>query len=342
MNWHLDTKCIQEGWKPGNGEPRVLPIYQSTTFKYDSAETLGDLFDLKIGGDFYTRLSNPTTNAVEQKVAALEGGVGALMTSAGQAASMLAVCNIARSGDHIISGVAIYGGTFNLFNKTLRELGIDVTFLQPGASDEEIEAAFRPNTKLVFGETLSNPSLNVLDIEQYARLAHAHGVPLIVDNTFPTPINCRPFEFGADIVVHSTSKYLDGHATALGGMVVDSGKFDWQAHADKFPGLTTPDDSYHGIVYTEQFGSAAYITKCRTHLMRDMGVAPSPQNAFLLSQGIDTLHLRMERHCSNAQKVAEYPVSYTHLDVYKRQVSNCAVASSRVLQLIQAAFFVAS
>ena len=219
---------------------------------------------------------------------------------------MLAVCNIARSGDHIISGVAIYGGTFNLFNKTLRELGIDVTFLQPGASDEEIEAAFRPNTKLVFGETLSNPSLNVLDIEQYARLAHAHGVPLIVDNTFPTPINCRPFEFGADIVVHSTSKYLDGHATALGGMVVDSGKFDWQAHADKFPGLTTPDDSYHGIVYTEQFGSAAYITKCRTHLMRDMGVAPSPQNAFLLSQGIDTLHLRMERHCSNAQKVAEY------------------------------------
>ena len=247
MDWHIGTKCIQEGWKPGEGEPRVLPIYQSTTFKYNSAETLGDLFDLKIGGDFYTRLSNPTTNAVENKIAALEGGVGALMTSAGQAASMLSVCNIARSGDHIVSAVAIYGGTFNLFNKTLRELGIDVTFLQPGATDAQIEAAFRPNTKLLFGETLSNPSLNVLDIEQYARIAHAHGVPLIVDNTFPTPVNCRPFEVGADIVVHSTSKYLDGHATALGGVIVDSGRFDWQKHADKYPGLTTPDETYHGI-----------------------------------------------------------------------------------------------
>lgn len=306
MDWHIGTKCIQEGWKPGEGEPRVLPIYQSTTFKYNSAETLGDLFDLKIGGDFYTRLSNPTTNAVENKIAALEGGVGALMTSAGQAASMLSVCNIARSGDHIVSAVAIYGGTFNLFNKTLRELGIDVTFLQPGATDAQIEAAFRPNTKLLFGETLSNPSLNVLDIEQYARIAHAHGVPLIVDNTFPTPVNCRPFEFGADIVVHSTSKYLDGHATALGGVIVDSGRFDWQKHADKYPGLTTPDETYHGITYTEQFGRAAYIVKCRTHLMRDMGVTPAPQNAFLLSQGIDTLHLRMERHCYNAQKVAEF------------------------------------
>ncbi|MCI9415449.1 MAG: O-acetylhomoserine aminocarboxypropyltransferase/cysteine synthase [Clostridiales bacterium] len=306
MDWHIGTKCIQEGWKPGEGEPRVLPIYQSTTFKYNSAETLGDLFDLKIGGDFYTRLSNPTTNAVENKIAALEGGVGALMTSAGQAASMLSVCNIARSGDHIVSAVAIYGGTFNLFNKTLRELGIDVTFLQPGATDAQIEAAFRPNTKLLFGETLSNPSLNVLDIEQYARIAHAHGVPLIVDNTFPTPVNCRPFEFGADIVVHSTSKYLDGHATALGGVIVDSGRFDWQKYADKYPGLTTPDETYHGITYTEQFGRAAYIVKCRTHLMRDMGVTPAPQNAFLLSQGIDTLHLRMERHCYNAQKVAEF------------------------------------
>lgn len=306
MDWHIGTKCIQEGWKPGEGEPRVLPIYQSTTFKYNSAETLGDLFDLKIGGDFYTRLSNPTTNAVENKIAALEGGVGALMTSAGQAASMLSVCNIARSGDHIVSAVAIYGGTFNLFNKTLRELGIDVTFLQPGATDAQIEAAFRPNTKLLFGETLSNPSLNVLDIEQYARIAHAHGVPLIVDNTFPTPVNCRPFEFGADIVVHSTSKYLDGHATALGGVIVDSGRFDWQKHADKYPGLTTPDETYHGITYIEQFGRAAYIVKCRTHLMRDMGVTPAPQNAFLLSQGIDTLHLRMERHCYNAQKVAEF------------------------------------
>ncbi len=305
-DWHIETKCIQEGWKPGNGEPRVLPIVQSTTFKYDSAETLGDLFDLKIGGDFYTRLSNPTTNAVEAKIAALEGGVGALLTSAGQAASLVSVLNIAHAGDHIISASAIYGGTFNLFHKTMKEMGIDVTFLEPGASDAELEAAFRPNTKLVFGETLSNPSLNVLDIEQYARIAHAHQVPLIVDNTFPTPINCRPFEFGADIVIHSTSKYLDGHATALGGVIVDSGRFDWEAAADKYPGLTTPDETYHGIIYTKQFGTAAYITKCRTHLMRDLGVTPSPQNAFLLSQGIDTLHLRMERHCSNALKVAQY------------------------------------
>lgn len=234
------------------------------------------------------------------------GGVGALLTSAGQAASLIAVLNIAHSGDHIISGSAIYGGTFNLFNKTLREMGIDVTFLEPDATDEEIEAAFRPNTKLLFGETLSNPALNVLDIEQYARHAHAHGVPLIVDNTFPTPVNCRPFEFGADIVIHSTSKYLDGHATALGGVVVDSGHFDWEAQGEKYPGLTTPDDTYHGVVYTQQFGKAAYITKCRTHLMRDLGTTPSPQNAFLLSQGIDTLHLRMERHCSNALRVAEY------------------------------------
>lgn len=305
-DWHIETKCIQEGWKPGNGEPRVLPVVQSTTFKYDNAETLGDLFDLKIGGDFYTRLSNPTTNAVEAKIAALEGGIGALLTSAGQAASLVSVLNIAHAGDHIISASAVYGGTFNLFYKTMKEMGIDVTFIEPGASDAELEAAFRPNTKLVFGETLSNPSLNVLDIEQYARIAHAHQVPLIVDNTFPTPINCRPFEFGADIVVHSTSKYLDGHATALGGVIVDSGRFDWEAAADKFPGLTTPDETYHGVVYTKQFGNAAYITKCRTHLMRDLGVTPSPQNAFLLSQGIDTLHLRMERHCSNALKVAQY------------------------------------
>ena len=305
MSWHIDTKCIQEGWKPTNGEPRVLPIYQSTTFKYDSAETMGDLFDLKIDGDFYTRLSNPTTSAVENKIAALEGGVGALLTSAGQAATLLSVLNLAHSGDHIISANAVYGGTFNLFNKTLREMGIDVTFIDPDASDAVIEAAFRPNTKLVFGETLSNPSLCVLDIEQYARIAHAHQVPLIVDNTFPTPINCRPFEFGADIVTHSTSKYLDGHATALGGVIVDSGNFDWNA-TDKFPGLTTPDETYHGIVYTEQFGKAAYIVKCRVHLMRDLGTTPSPQNSFLLSQGIDTLHLRMERHCSNAQKVAEF------------------------------------
>lgn len=305
-NWRIETKCIQEGWKPKNGEPRVLPIYQSTTFKYEDSQAMGDLFDLKTSGSFYTRLSNPTTDAVEAKVAALEGGVGALMTSAGQAASMLAVLNIAGSGDHIISASAVYGGTFNLFNKTLRELGIDVTFIEPFASDEELEAAFRPNTKLVFGETLSNPSLNVLDIEQYARAAHAHGVPLIVDNTFPTPINCRPFAYGADIVTHSTSKYLDGHAVALGGMIVDSGNFDWKVHADRFPGLTTPDETYHGVVYADHFGKAAYIAKARCHLMRDMGATPSPQNAWLLSQGIDTLHLRMERHCENAQKVAQF------------------------------------
>ena len=308
MSWHIETKCIQEGWKPKDGEARVLPIYQSTTFRYESAETMGALFDLQANGDFYTRLSNPTTNAVEAKIAALEGGVGALMTSAGQAASLVAVLNITHHGDHIISTSAIYGGTFNLFQKTMGEMGIDVSFVDPSAGEDEICALFRPNTKLVFGETLSNPSLCVLDIEKFARIAHAHQVPLIVDNTFPTPINCRPFEFGADIVTHSTSKYLDGHATALGGVVVDSGNFDWAA-SGKFPGLTTPDKTYHGVVYTEHFGKAAYIAKCRVHLMRDLGVTPSPQNAFLLSQGIDTLHLRMERHCANAQKVAEFLTS---------------------------------
>ena len=305
MSWHMDTKCIQEGWKPKNGEARVLPIYQSTTFRYESAEAMGDLFDLKAEGAFYTRLGNPTTEAVENKIAALEGGVGAVMTSAGQAASMMSVTNIAHSGDHIISSSAIYGGTFNLFNKTLRELGIDVTFVEPTCTREELDAAFRPNTRLVFGETLSNPSLCVLDIEMFAAAAHAHQVPLIVDNTFPTPMNCRPFEFGADIVVHSTSKYLDGHAVALGGVVVDSGNFDWAA-AGKYPELTTPDETYHGVTYTEQFGRAAYIVKCRVHLMRDMGMTPSPQNAFLLSQGIDTLHLRMERHCANARRVTDF------------------------------------
>ncbi len=303
--WHIDTRCVQEGWKPGNGEPRVVPIVQSTTFRYESAEALGDLFDLKTSGDFYTRLSNPTTGAVEAKIAALEGGVGALLTSAGQAATMLAVLNIARAGDHIVSASAVYGGTFNLFHRTLREMGVDVTFVEPGVSDAELEAAFRPNTRLLFGESLSNPSLHVLDFERFARAAHAHGVPLIVDNTFPTPVNCRPFEHGADIVVHSTSKYLDGHATALGGVIVDSGRFDWAAHAETFPGLTTPDETYHGVTYTDHFGPAAFIAKCRCHLMRDMGATPSPENAFLLSMGIDTLHLRMERHCSNALQVAQ-------------------------------------
>ena len=305
MDWHIETKCIQEGWKPANGQPRVLPIVQSTTFKYDTAETMGDLFDLKISGDFYTRLSNPTAGAVENKIAALEGGVGAMLTASGQAATMLAVLNIAHAGDHAVCASAVYGGTFNLFNKTLREMGIDVTFVEPGVSDADLEAAFRSNTKLLFGETLSNPSLHVLDIEQFARIAHAHGVPLIVDNTFPTPVNCRPFEWGADIVTHSTTKYMDGHAMTVGGCIVDSGNFDWNAHADKFPGLTTPDESYHGIVYTERFGKKAYITKATAQLMRDLGSIPSPMNSFLLNVGLETLHLRMPRHCENAQKVAE-------------------------------------
>ncbi len=305
MSWRIETKCIQSGYTPKNGEARVLPIYQSTTFLYENAQAMGDLFDLKASGSFYTRLSNPTTDAVEAKIAALEGGVGAMMTSAGQAASLISVINIAHSGDHVISASAIYGGTFNLFNKTLRELGIDVTFIEPDATEEELEAAFRPNTRLVFGETLSNPALRVLDIEKYATIAHRHQVPLIVDNTFPTPIHCRPFEFGADIVIHSTSKYLDGHATALGGVIVDSGNFNWAA-AGKYPELTTPDETYHGVVYTDHFGKAAYIAKCRTHIMRDIGSTPSPTNAFLLSQGIDTLHLRMERHVQNARAVVDY------------------------------------
>ena len=304
-NWRLGTKCIQEGWEPKSGEARVLPIYQSTTFRYETAEEMGDLFDLKAEGFFYTRLANPTTDAVERKVAALEGGVGAVMTSAGQAATTMAIVNIAHAGDHIISSSAVYGGTFNLFYKTLKELGIDCTFVSPNATEEELNAAFRENTRLVFGESLSNPSLDVLDIERFARVAHAHQVPLIVDNTFPTPINCRPFEWGADIVVHSTSKYLDGHASSLGGIIVDSGNFDWEA-AGKYPELTTPDETYHGVTYTESFGKAAYITKCRTHLMRDLGMSPSPTNAWLLSQGIDTLHLRMPRHCENAMKVAQF------------------------------------
>lgn len=330
MDWRIETKCIQSGYRPKNGEARVLPVYQSTTFLYENAQAMGDLFDLKAAGSFYTRLSNPTTDAVEAKIAALEGGVGAMMTSAGQAASLISVINIAHSGDHMISVSAIYGGTFNLFNKTIRELGIDVTFIDPDATDEEIEAAFKPNTRLVFGETLSNPALRVLDIERYARIAHAHQVPLIVDNTFPTPINCRPFEFGADIVVHSTSKYLDGHATALGGVIVDSGNFDWAA-AGKYPELTTPDETYHGVVYTEHFGNAAYITKARTHLMRDIGSTPSPTNAFLLSQGIDTLHLRMERHVANARAVVEYLLSDDRIS----WVSFPELETSRDYELVQ-------
>lgn len=305
MKQHLDTVCVQAGWQPKNGEPRVLPIFQSTTFLYDSTEHVGDLFDLKAPGHFYTRLSNPTAEAVEIKIAALEGGVGAMMTSSGQAASMIAVLTLCTAGDHFVAVSAIYGGTVNLFNVTLKKLGVDVTFIDPNASEAEIHAAIRPNTKAIFGETIANPALVVLDIERFAKVAHANRIPLIVDNTFPTPILCRPFEFGADIVVHSTSKYLDGHAVALGGMIVDSGKFDWKA-SGKFPEFTTPDASYHGLVYTEAFGASAFIVKARVQLMRDMGSAPSPMNAFLLNLGMETVHLRMERHCRNAERVAAF------------------------------------
>lgn len=304
-NYKINTNCLHAGYTPKNGEPRVIPIYQSTTYKYDSSVEMGQLFDLEKSGYFYTRLANPTNDAVAAKIAALEGGVGAMLTSSGQAASFYSVFNVAGAGDHVIASSAIYGGTFNLFNVTMRKLGIDFTFLRPDATAEELNAAFKDNTKAVFAETLSNPSLNVLDIELFASCAHAHGVPLIVDNTFPTPINCRPFEFGADIVIHSTTKYMDGHATQVGGVIVDSGNFDWTQN-DKFPGLTTPDDSYHGITYTEKFGKAAYITKAMSQLMRDLGSIPSPQNAFLLNLGLETLFLRVERHCENAQKVAEF------------------------------------
>lgn len=301
---HIETMCIQEGYKPKNGEPRVLPIYQSTTYKYDNAEEVGKLFDLAEDGFFYTRLANPTADAVERKIAALEGGSGALLTSAGQAASFLAIFNIAGAGDHVVSNAGIYGGTTNLFAVTMKRMGIDVTFVSPDVTEEELDAAIRENTKCVFGETLSNPALTVLDIEMFAKVAHKHGIPLIVDNTFATPFLCRPFEYGADIVTHSTSKYLDGHACALGGVIVDGGRFDWDN--GKFKGLSTPDESYHGVVYTEQFGNAAYITKARVQLQRDLGTTPAPQNAFLLNLGIETLPLRMERHCENALKTAQY------------------------------------
>lgn len=303
---NLETICIQGGWKPKKGEPRVLPIYQSTTFKYDTSDQMGRLFDLEDSGYFYTRLQNPTNDAVASKIAELEGGVGAMLTSSGQAANFYAILNICKEGDHIVSSAPIYGGTFNLFAVTMKKMGIDFTFIDPDASEEEISKAFKPNTKGLFAETLSNPSLVVLDIEKFAKIAHSHGVPLIIDNTFATPINCRPFEWGADIVTHSTTKYMDGHAMAVGGCIVDSGNFDWDARADKFPGLTTPDASYHGIIYTQKFGKGAYITKATVQLMRDLGSIPSPQNAFLLNVGLETLHLRMQRHCENAQKVAEY------------------------------------
>ena len=301
---NIETKCVQAGYEPKNGESRVIPIVQSTTFKYETSEAMGALFDLEAEGFFYTRLANPTLDAVEKKIAALEGGVGAMLTSSGQAATLSAVTNIAKSGDHVICSSAVYGGTFNLFAKTLVDLGIDCTFVKSDVTEEELNNSFKENTRLVFTESVTNPSLDVADIEMFARCAHAHDVPLFVDNTFPTPINLRPIEWGADIVIHSTSKYLDGHAVALGGVVVDSGNFNW--NNGKFPMLSTPDETYHGVVYTEQFGKAAFIVKARTHIMRDMGPQMSPMNGFLLNLGLETLFLRVPRHCENALKVAEF------------------------------------
>ena len=302
----LSTICVQGGWKPKNGEPRVLPIYQSTTFKYETSEQMARLFDLEESGYFYTRLQNPTNDAVASKIAELEGGVAAMLTSSGQAANFYACFNICEAGDHIVSATSIYGGTYNLLSVTFKKFGIECTFVDQEASEEEISKAFRPNTKLLFGEMLSNPGVMVLDVEKFARIAHNHGVPLIVDNTFATPINCRPFEWGADIVTHSTTKYMDGHAICVGGCIVDSGNFDWEAYADKYPGLCLPDESYHGLVYTKAFGKMAYITKATSQLMRDLGAIQSPENAFLLNLGLETLHLRMPRHCQNALRVAEW------------------------------------
>ena len=306
MKRSMETTCIQGGWQPKNGEPRILPIYQSTTFKYSTSEQMGRLFDLEENGYFYTRLANPTNDAVADKIRELEGGAAAMLTSSGQAANFYAVFNICGAGDHLVCSATVYGGTSNLFVVTMKKMGVDVTLVDPDASEEEIEKAIRPNTKCIFGESIANPALVVLDLEKFARIAHRNGIPFIVDNTFATPINCRPFEWGADIVTHSTTKYMDGHAMTVGGCIVDSGNFDWEAHADKFPGLTTPDESYHGIIYTKKFGKAAYITKATAQVMRDLGSIPSPQNSFLLNIGLETLHLRVPRHCENAQKVAEY------------------------------------
>ena len=306
-DYRIETKCVQGGYTPGNGEPRQIPIVQSTTFKYATSEDMGKLFDLEANGYFYTRLQNPTNDYVAAKICELEGGTAAMLTSSGQAANFFALFNICSCGDHIVSSSSIYGGTFNLISVTMAKMGIEVTFVSPDCTDEELEAAFRPNTKAVFGETIANPALTVLDIEKFAKAAHTHGVPLIVDNTFATPVNCRPFEWGADIVTHSTTKYMDGHGAAVGGAIVDSGKFDWMRHADQFPGLCTPDDSYHGITYAEKFGrEGAFITKCTAQLMRDFGAIQSPQNAFYLNLGLESLHVRMARHCENGQAVAEY------------------------------------
>ena len=311
MSERIGTTCVQGGWRPGDGEPRQVPIYQNTTWKYDTSEHMGRLFDLDESGYFYTRLANPTNDAVAAKIAELEGGCAAMLTSSGQAANFFAVFNIAGAGDHVVASSAIYGGTYNLLAHTMKRMGLECTFVDPHCTDEELKAAFRPNTKCVFGETIANPALAVLDIERFAAAAHAHGVPLIVDNTFPTPVLCRPIEWGADIVTHSTTKYMDGHGASVGGVIVDSGRFNWNAHADKFPGLTTPDESYHGVVYTERFGlEGAYITKATAQLMRDLGPIQSPQNAFLINLGLESLHLRMARHAANGRAVAEHLASH--------------------------------
>ena len=346
-NYSINTKCVQGGYTPGNGEPRQIPIYQSTTFKYDTSEDMGKLFDLEADGYFYTRLANPTNDYVAAKIAELEGGTAAMLTSSGQAANFFALFNICENGSHIVSSASIYGGTFNLIEVTMKKMGIDVTFVEPDCTEEELNAAFKENTRAVFGESIANPALTVLDIEKFAKAAHAHGVPLIVDNTFPTPVNLRPIEWGADIVTHSTTKYMDGHGAAVGGAIVDSGKFDWMAHADKFPGLCTPDDSYHGITYAEKFGKeGAFITKCTAQLMRDFGCIQSPQHAFILNLGLESLHVRMPRHVENGPAVAEfleandkvlyvnYPglPSYKYYDVAKKYMPNggCGVVSFEI------------
>ena len=309
-NYNINTKCVQGGYTPKNGEPRQIPIVQSTTFRYATSEDMGKLFDLEASGYFYTRLQNPTNDMVAAKICDMGGGAAAMLTSSGQAANFFSIFNIANCGDHVVASSTIYGGTYNLFHVTMRKMGIDFTFVEPDCTDEELEAAFRPNTKAVFGETIANPALTVLDLERFAGAAHAHGVPFIVDNTFATPVNCRPIEWGADIVTHSTTKYMDGHGAAVGGAIVDSGKFDWMAHADKFPGLTTPDESYHGITYATKFGPGAFITKCTAQLMRDFGSIQAPQNAFLLNLGLESLHVRMPRHCENALAVARFLKSH--------------------------------
>ena len=327
---NINTKCVQGGYTPGNGEPRQIPIIQSTTFKYNTSEDMGKLFDLETSGYFYTRLQNPTNDYVAAKIAELEGGTAAMLTSSGQAANFYALFNICECGSHIVASSSIYGGTFNLISVTMKKMGIDVTFVSPDATEEELNAAFKPETRAVFGETIANPALTVLDIEKFAKCAHAHGVPLIVDNTFATPINCRPFEWGADIVTHSTTKYMDGHGAAVGGAIVDSGKFDWMAHADKFPGLCPPDESYHGITYAEKFGKeGAFITKCTAQLMRDFGSIQSPQNAFILNLGLESLHVRVKRHCENGLAVAEYLDSHPKV----AYVNYCSLPGDKYYEL---------